>query len=114
MDAGLTAISKPEVLRYLGHRGQDIDARLDAQIDRCIQAVFSSARPRLAYRILEVRDGAITGLDLQGDDIKTLFRECMSNGHSHISEANKSKGFRFFNKFVIQFHFNYSPSYFKF
>ncbi len=76
MDAGLTAISKPEVLRYLGHRGQDIDSRLDAQIDRCIQAVFSSSRPRLTYRILEVKDGAITGLPLQGDDIKALLSGC--------------------------------------
>ena len=76
MDARITGISKPEVLRYLGHRGQEIDAPLDSRIDRCIRTALRTARPRLTYRILEVENGNIKGLDLPGKDIAALLEGC--------------------------------------
>ena len=76
MDARITGISKPEVLRYLGHRGQRIDAPLDSQIDRCISTAIQTARPRLTYRILEVENRAVKGLNLPGADIAALLDGC--------------------------------------
>lgn len=76
MEARLTDIPANEVLRYLGHRTQAIDGRLESQITSCIDAVMKSSRPRLTYRIMDVRDGLPDGLNLGGNDIKTLLSPC--------------------------------------
>ena len=76
MEARLTDIPFNEVLRYLGHRRQAIDDRLESQIASCIDAVVKSSRPRLTYRIMDVRNGLPDGLDLGGNDIKTLLYPC--------------------------------------
>ncbi len=72
MDARLTQIPKAEVLRYLGYRGQDMDQRLQTQIQACISAVMDCARARLTYRIVEAKDA----LPLPGRDIRTLLGGC--------------------------------------
>ena len=76
MEALLTDIPEKEVLRYLGHERQIIDADLKAQIERCINSVKSSSRPRLTYTVRDVKDGIINGLDLGGNDIKILLSSC--------------------------------------
>ena len=76
MEARLTDIPVNEVLRYLGHDRQAIDGRLESQIASCIDAVLKSSRPRLTYRILDVHDGMPDGLNLGGNDIKTLLYPC--------------------------------------
>ena len=76
MEARLPEIRKEEVLRYLGHRDQEIDSALESQLERCIRAVLSSARPRLTYRILPVTDSEIDGLNMGGNDIKSLLSSC--------------------------------------
>ena len=76
MEARLTEIPTAEVLRYLGYRGQDIDERLNGQIRSCISTVLSSAKARLTYRILPVQGGRVEGLDLPGNDIRTILEGC--------------------------------------
>ena len=76
MEARLPEIRKEEVLRYLGHRDQEIDSALESQLVRCIRAVLSSTRPRLTYRILPVTDSEIDGLNMGGNDIKSLLSSC--------------------------------------
>ena len=76
MEARLTDIPVDEVLRYLGHDRQAIDGRLESQITSCIGAVLNSSRPRLTYRILDVHGGMPDGLNLGGNDIKTMLYPC--------------------------------------
>ncbi len=78
VEARLTEIPRSEVLRYLGYRGQSIDANLDRQIESCIQAVRQCAKPRLTYRITNLSDGLPNGLALEGGDIKALLEGCTS------------------------------------
>lgn len=72
MEALLTDIPVKEVLRYLGHDRQVIDADLQMQIDRCVNSVRISSKPRLTYTVREVKNGIIDGLELGGNDIKML------------------------------------------
>ena len=76
MEALLTDIPVKEVLRYLVHDKQVIDSDLKAQIERCINSVKSSSKPRLTYTVRDVKDGIINGLDLGGNDIKLLLSSC--------------------------------------
>ena len=76
MEARLSDIPKDEVLRYLGYRGQSIDDNLKTQIESCISSVRKCAKPRLTYRILNVKDSKIDGLELEGQDIKNLLEGC--------------------------------------
>lgn len=76
VEARLTDIPRGEVLKYLGYRGQNIDENLENQIQSCIQAVRSCAKPRLTYRIVPVQHGKIEALVLDGSDIYTLLEGC--------------------------------------
>lgn len=44
------ALDKKEILRYLGYRGQTMDAHTNALIDTCMQQLEESAKPRFIYR----------------------------------------------------------------
>lgn len=69
-------IEKSEVLRYLGHRGQEIGAELDRLIDENIQRCVESAKPRFFWRVFDLADSGGqpelegTGVILRGRDIK--------------------------------------------
>ena len=76
MEALLTDIPVKEVLRYLGHEGQVIESGLQLQIEKCINSVRNSSKPRLTYTIRDVKDGIINGLDLGGNNIKLLLSSC--------------------------------------
>ena len=62
MEALLTDIPMHEVLRYLGHDRQVIDADLRMQIDRCVNTVRISSKPRLTYTVREVKNGIIISI----------------------------------------------------
>ncbi|MBQ2527349.1 MAG: hypothetical protein II544_01225, partial [Spirochaetales bacterium] len=74
MEVKLPEIRKTEVLRYLGYNGQELGSALEEQLRRCIDAVASSARPRLTYRIFDVKNSEIEGLKLEGNDIRELLK----------------------------------------
>ena len=69
-------INKDEVLRYLGHRGQDIDENLQNTIEECRVEVKKVINPRVVYtykNIKPIGDGVevvTTNLILTGKDIK--------------------------------------------
>lgn len=61
-------IDKQEVLRYLGHRGQAYDERLEEQIQTAISTCQSLARPQITYRLFELnREQA--GIRLAGTEL---------------------------------------------
>lgn len=75
-------IDKSEVLRYLGHKDQEIDVELDSLIDRCILELEQVARPLYTYRVFDVavtEDSEIslvgTNLILKGKDIFTHLKD---------------------------------------
>lgn len=76
MEARLTELNFNEILMYLGHRGQDITPEVEGQIRRCMEQVTEAAQPRLVYRRLELKDGAIPGLPLEGEDMRQLLSGC--------------------------------------
>ena len=76
MNPRLTELNKNEILLYLGHRGQEIDAALDEQIDRAIAAVCRASRPALVERHFPVTNGQIESLTLEGQDIANLLKDC--------------------------------------
>ncbi|WP_297519002.1 vitamin B12 dependent-methionine synthase activation domain-containing protein [uncultured Clostridium sp.] len=75
-------IDKLEVLRYLGHKGQDIDADLNSLIDSCINEVKEKVIPKQVFETYEIEriDDAIeikgTRLKLVGDDIASCLENC--------------------------------------
>lgn len=68
-------ISKSEVLRYLGHKNQQITPDIDSLIDNMIKRVLSCSSPSYTYMVSDVlkEEGAIrlkgTNLLLTGKDI---------------------------------------------
>lgn len=69
-------IDKSEVLRYLGHRGQELTPELDALIGEVSARCAESARPRYCFQLFPVDTSsgsptlAGTGVTLLGEDIK--------------------------------------------
>lgn len=66
-------VDKKEVLRYLGHRGQEIDQNINNQIDLCIQICREIAKPRFVYGQYNItKDFYIENspLRFEGEDIK--------------------------------------------
>ena len=75
-------IDKKEVLRYLGHKDQEIDQELDSLIDTCIVELEQVARPLYTYRVFDVAvtdnsEISIVGtnLILKGNDIFTHLKD---------------------------------------
>lgn len=77
-------IDKNEVLRYLGHKGQDIDEELNNLIDKSIVEMRETTKPLHIYKIFDIEavDQGIsvigTNLILRGKDI-----------YKHLKEAKK-------------------------
>lgn len=77
-------IDKSEVLRYLGHKNQDIDNELDNLIDKCIEEIKKESRPLYIYKVFDVeksKEGIKvigTNLILKGNDI-----------YNHLKKAKK-------------------------
>ena len=77
-------IDKNEVLRYLGHKNQEIDCALDSLIDKCLVEIVETSKPLHIYKIfdVEVNDDGVsilgTNLVLKGKDI-----------YNHLKDAKK-------------------------
>ena len=65
----MPAIDKQEVLRYLGHKGQSVDASLDRLIDGCIEECGKAARPRHISRRFGFTLPPAGGVDLTGTSL---------------------------------------------
>ena len=81
----LCRVDRSEALRYLGYRGQQIDAALDARVDAVIAHCEQVSRPAWTYRVFSVSEDEAgvrlegTTLVLTGDDIRAHLagaREC--------------------------------------
>ena len=75
LEARLTELNINEVLLYLGYRGQEIDDRVNKQIEDCIAKVKAAALPKLVWRRLPLRNGKLREFELEGRDIEELLRE---------------------------------------
>lgn len=82
-------VDRAEVLRYLGHRGQEIEGGLDRRIDEVIARCIEVARPRGVVRSFEVDRAASTDdhvalhgtvLALDGNDIAGHLAGALSAG----------------------------------
>ena len=49
-------VDKSEVLRYLGHNGQDIDDDLNSQIDQCIEETKENIDIKYVYEIYNIKN----------------------------------------------------------
>lgn len=70
-------IDRAEVLRYLGHTGQDLGAELDARLDDAIARCLELARPRAVTAIFDVGEkGTLPGgtpvIHLSGSALKLV------------------------------------------
>ena len=74
-------IDKKEVLRYRGHRSDDVPAQLDKTADEVIEKISAYITPRFVQSRFSVTqtDGGVmldNGLILQGEDIKKHLDGC--------------------------------------
>ena len=75
-------LNRAEILRYLGHRGQSVDAATDRAVTDGIARLRASVKPRYIYRRFEIEQKAdgiqICGAEvfLPGRDISNLLRNC--------------------------------------
>ena len=53
-DIVLGQLDKNEALRYMGHRGEDIDEQLDKLITKCEKEVLSCVKPRFVYKVCDI------------------------------------------------------------
>ena len=88
-DTDLT-IDKDEVLRYLGHTGQELDGQLQLRIDELCGKCLELARPDWCYGFFAVREigrGVLLpgpGITLRGMDIR---RHLEGSGHCAVMAA---------------------------
>ncbi|WP_455542793.1 vitamin B12 dependent-methionine synthase activation domain-containing protein [Intestinibacter sp.] len=78
------SVDKSEVLRYLGHNGQEIDNDLNLRINQCIQETKNEIDTKYVYETYDIRKNLDlntvefenTNLILKSKDISELFRDC--------------------------------------
>jgi hypothetical protein len=81
-DIVLGQLDKNEALRYMGHRGEDIDEQLDKLITKCEKEVLSCVKPRFVYKVCDIsreEKGILvkdTNLFLTGNSIKKHLDGC--------------------------------------
>ena len=79
MEQRLTRIQENQVLLYLGYRGGEVPAEVEASIARCSREVMDAARPRWLWRAFPLEAGcrvAGTTLTLEGQDIRAHLDGC--------------------------------------
>lgn len=76
MQARLTELNENEILLYLGYRGQEYSAEVEAQIERCEREVIKAADPRLIWRRFSAEGAEFSSLPLAGKDIGELLEGC--------------------------------------
>lgn len=81
-DIVLGQLDKNEALRYMGHRGEDIDEQLDKLITKCEKEVLRCVKPRFVYKVCDIsreEKGILvkdTNLFLTGNSIKKHLDGC--------------------------------------
>lgn len=74
--ARLSELNENEILLYLGYRGQEYPAEVEAQIKRCEKEVLAAVNPRLVWRKLPVNGEFFSALSFEGKDIGELLSGC--------------------------------------
>ena len=77
-------VEKSEVLRYLGHNGQEIDNDLNSKINQCIKETKKEIDTKYIYEIYDIKNDLDlntiefknTNLILKSKDISELLRDC--------------------------------------
>ena len=77
-------VKKSEVLRYLGHNGQEIDNDLNSKINQCIKETKNEIDTKYVYQIYDIKKDLNlntvqfenTNLILKSKDISELLRDC--------------------------------------
>ena len=77
----IKTINHDEMLRYLGHRGQEIPAELGNAIDNAKSLCLKLAKPRSIYRIFDIdKSGGLSlcgaALELAGSNIQQHLKNC--------------------------------------
>ena len=78
------SLDKLEVLRYLGHNGQEIDSDLNLRINECIKETKNEIDTKYVYQIYDIKKDLNlntvqfenTNLILKSKDISELLRDC--------------------------------------
>ena len=69
-------VDKSEVLRYLGHNGQDIDDDLNSQIDQCIEETKENIDIKYVYEIYNIKnDLDSNSIGCENSTLKLLSRD---------------------------------------
>ena len=71
-DLTITSMDRGEVLRYMGYRGQGLDAELGLRIDEAMAHCLEVSRPRAAVAVFEVAgrmDGVVPEVSLTGTSL---------------------------------------------
>lgn len=55
------SVDRTEVLRYLGHRGQEVTPELEARLDAAVARCLEVARPRACLRSFDVAERTVRG-----------------------------------------------------
>lgn len=77
-------INKNEVLRYLGHKEQEIDSKLNNLIDSCIEETKTLAKPLITYNIFNI--------EIQNNEVKLLGCDVILSGEditNHLRNSTK-------------------------
>lgn len=78
------SVDKSEVLRYLGHNGQEIDKDLNLRINECIQETKKEIDTKYVYEIYDIKNDLDlntikfenTNLTLKSKDVSELLKDC--------------------------------------
>ncbi len=76
IQARLTELNENEILLYLGYRGQEYPAEMEAQVRRCGEEVLAAAIPRLIWRRMPIDGADFVALSLEGEDVREMFSGC--------------------------------------
>lgn len=77
----ISHINKQEALIYLGYRGMNLPADIDADIERCSEIIMKEIVPRTIWKRFDLlEDGTVAGTSVHfaGSDIWKLLNGCKS------------------------------------
>ncbi len=78
-------INKNEVLRYLGHKNQDIDDELNGLIELCIKEVQELTRPLYTYKIFDIEVIAENEIKVHGTNLLLKGKDI----YNHLKDAKR-------------------------
>ena len=78
-------INKNEVLRYLGHKNQEIDDELNGLIELCIKEVQELTRPLYTYKIFDIEVIAENEIKVHGTNLLLKGKDI----YNHLKDAKR-------------------------